>query len=980
MTETHQATENFLTVNNKGTNFHSELVEAFQTCTSFKINVAFVTFSGIQILLDTLKSAEIKGIKGKVITSTYLNFTDPKSIRKLNSFANIELKVFVAKREQGFHPKSYIFEYSEHYKVFVGSSNLTQAALKSNIEWNVKTISKKNAYIDSVYAEFEKVWELSEFASESLISKYENFIKSLTQKTSHPTLFTTDSEIIPNSMQEEAIFKLSRLRQANENKALVIAATGSGKTFMSAFDVKAVKPKTMLFVVHRESILHDAMDSFAKVLEADKSSFGLLTGSSHNFTSSFLFATNLSIANHIDKFAPDYFDYIVIDEAHHITADSYQKVLKYFTAKFTLGMTATPERGDANSIYENFDHNIALEIRLRHALEENLVVPFHYFGITDASGIDYKSVNLLKIEDIAKLLKTHYRVEHIVKNIDFYGYEGDYLKCVGFCANIDHADYMAEQFNSRGHQAISLTGANSEKERQQAMRQLEDDRHPLCVIFTVDIFNEGIDIPAINLVLMLRPTASPVIFLQQLGRGLRKHHNKSFLTVLDFIGNHNRSFMIAIALYGQTSFDKDSVKVAVKRNFIDLPGCTHVSLDEIAKEQILEQLENENFNALRYLKEEYFAFKSICNTSSNTNKFKLPMLNHYLMIDGSPEPLKFINYSTTYIEFLSRVEPDNAAIQKLRLDTGFTSAYRFVCDHMPAKRVPELYILKLLTSQEKVTIQQVAEVLTQNGYKYNASSIVFAFNYLEGQYFDKKDVKKYGSLGNIVIKDKNEWKKNFQSTLLEVQEQPFSGQDYNYPSHSHIEFIRSSALTEAANSSDKLHFLNDAIDYALARHEQEFGDQVNGDQFLALYKQYNMRDVALVCEYTKKHSAFRGAGVFSHAHHLFLFIELHKDEDAIAYKDKFISQQQLQWDSPESSRPDKGRGLSIIQHEDKGLKLHLFIRKFRSIDGVVQPYIYIGEGIYLSHTYKESHNPITFQLNLEHVVPTEIYAEFTTTS
>lgn len=978
MTETHQAVENFLTVNNKGTNFHSELVEAFQTCTSFKINVAFVTFSGIQILLDTLKSAEIKGIKGKVITSTYLNFTEPKSMRKLNNFTNIELKIFVAKREQGFHPKSYIFEYCDHYKVFVGSSNLTQAALKSNIEWNVKTISKKNAFIDSVYAEFEKVWLLSDTASESLILKYEGFLKSLTQRAPHPTLFTNDSEIIPNSMQEEAIFRLSRLRQANENKALVIAATGSGKTFMSAFDVKAVNPQTMLFVVHRESILHDAIDSFAKVLGTDKSSFGLLTGSCHDFSSSFLFATNLSIANHIDKFAPDYFDYIVIDEAHHITANSYQKILKHFTAKFTLGMTATPERGDANSIYENFDHNIALEIRLRHALEENLVVPFHYFGITDASGIDYKSVNLLKIEDVAELLKTHYRVEHIVGKIDFYGYEGDDLKGVGFCANIDHAEYMASQFNRFGHQAIALTGANSERERQQTMLQLADNNHPLCMIFTVDIFNEGIDIPAINLVLMLRPTASPVIFLQQLGRGLRKHPNKSFLTVLDFIGNHNRSFMIAIALYGQTSFDKDSLKVAVKRNFIDLPGCTHVSLDEIAKERILEQLENENFNALQYLKEEYYAFKSICNTASNTNKFKLPMLNLYLMIDGSPEPLKFINYSKTYIEFLSRVEPDNAVIQKLRLDTNFKSAYRFVSDHLPAKRVPEFYILKLLITQKKVTIKQVAKVLTQNGYKYNASSIVFAFEYLAGQYFDNTDVKKYSSLGYIAVNDKSELDQNVQSTIFEVQEQPVDGT--GYPSYSQIEFIRSNNLAEAISSSDKRDFLNDAIDYGISRHEQEFGDQINSEQLFGLYKQYNMRDVAFVCEYSKKHSAFRGAGVFSYAQHFFLFIELHKDENAIAYKDKFISRQQLQWDSPESSRPDKGRGLNIIQHVDKGLKLHLFVRKFRSIDRVVQPYIYIGEGVYISHTYEESHKPITFQLNLENVVPTEIYAEFTTTN
>jgi len=471
-----------------------------------------------------------------------------------------------------------------------------------------------------------------------------------------------------------------------------------------------------------------------------------------------------------------------------------------------------------------------------------------------------------------------------------------------------------------------------------------------------------------------------VIFLQQLGRGLRKNQNKSFLTVLDFIGNHNRSFMIAIALYGRSSFDKDSLKVAVKRDFIDLPGCTHVSLDEIAKEQILQQLENENFNALRYLKEEYYAFKAICNTFANASKYKLPTLSHYLMIDGSPEPLKFINYSKTYIEFLSRVEPDNITIAQLRIDANFTQVYRFVCDHMPAKRVPELFILKLLTSHEKVTIGEVAELLSQNGYKYNASSIIFAFNYLAGQYFDKSDINKYGSLGHIVVKDKSGWSKYIQSNFIALQEVPVGEQYYNYPSHSHIEFVRSATFIDAINSHDKLHFLKDAIDYALNRHEQEFGEAINGEHFFGLYKQYNMRDVAFVCEYTKKHSAFRGAGVFSYGQDLFLFIELHKDENAIAYKDKFISCNQLQWDSPESSRPDIGRGLNIIQHKEKNINLHLFVRKFRSIDGIIQPYIYIGKGVYLSHTYEATHKPITFQLSLEYAVPAEIFAEFTTIS
>lgn len=947
---------NSLVTNHGATTFYNELVSSFVNCISFKVNVAFVTYSGLQLLLDILKESENKSVKGYVITSTYLNFTDPKSIRKLTTFKNIEVRVFVASQNQGFHPKSYIFEYEDHFKVFVGSSNLTQTALKTNIEWNVKIISKKCDFINAVNFEFNRLWSQSQLANGQLLDQYENFINSLKAKRHHK-VFQTQTDIQPNSMQQEALVNLDRLRRFGERKALVIAATGSGKTYMAAFDVKVVKPKRLLFLCHRESILIDAMHSFIKLLDIDLNYCGLMTGSRKEIEKPYLFATNLSIINSLDSFSKEHFDYIVIDEAHHVAANTFSSILEHFHPKFLLGMTATPERGDASSIYEKFDNNIATEIRLRDALEKNLVVPFHYFGITEASGIDYENIDISNIEQVAQLLKTHFRVEYILSNIEFYGYEGDKLKAIGFCANVDHAKFMAKSFCEAGIQSIALTSNNSEDDRQNAIFDLGEEDSDLQVIFTVDIFNEGIDIPSLNLVLMLRPTSSPIIFLQQLGRGLRKHPDKSFLTVLDFIGNHNRSFLIAIALYGNQYFDKDSLKVAVKNNFNNIPGCTHIRLDEISKEQILLQLENENFNSLRYLKEEYLAFKLACGN-------RVPRLQDYLMVDGAPDPLKFIRYSKTYLAFLGRIEKENQKYVMLNSNILLGKLYRFVCDHLPLKRVPEILILKMLLSQNSVSQIQVEYELSKNGYSYSPSSIQYAFRYLEGEFFDSSDSKKYPPIGHMMAAEEIINTNAEQMKLREL----FSS-DLNL---SVINFTSSPEIRQIANDKSAKSIVKDAIIYALDRHHLEFQTEINQTKFLKLYQQYNMRDVAFTSQYAKKHSAFRGQGVLKNNKDIFLFIELHKDENAIAYKDKFISQTIFQWDSPNSSKPDAGLGLDIINHIKRKLKLHLFVRKFRSIDGVVQPYIYIGEGEYVSHQYTK---PITFQLSLLDKVPWQIYSE-----
>jgi len=642
---------NKLIVNSEKGNLLDELKRCLRECEKFYFSVAFINFSGLQLLLDSFKELEEKGVRGELLTSTYLNFTEPKALERINKFNNIDLKVFVATKEIGFHTKAYIFENKEEYKIIIGSSNITQRALKSNVEWNVRVISKKSdGFTREVLEEFLSLWEVTSIVDDDFINSYSDFLKEIRKTQENNNLeFSSYQLIKPNHMQKKAMDNLSRLRASGEDKALVIAATGTGKTFMSAFDAINYKPKKLLYLVHREEILRSAEKTFKKLVKNKEKTTGLLTGTSKELNADYLFSTIQSMNNHLEDFKQDEFEYMIIDEAHHASGPSYEKVMDYFRPKFLLGMTATPERCDEGNIFDIFGNNVALEVRLREALELELVIPFHYFGITDIEGIDLSDVKLQDVDEITKRLKVNERVDFIIEKMEFYGYDGEKRKGVGFCASIDHAEYMATEFNKRGIKSICLTGDNSADEREGYIKKLEADEDGLEVIFTVDIFNEGVDIPSINLVLMLRPTSSPIIFIQQLGRGLRKHKEKSFLTVLDFIGNHKKIFLIALALNGAKYYDKDSLKVAVATQFANIPGCTNIQMDRIAQERILEQLTEENFNSMKYLKEEYLEFKKL-------NSGRIPyFLMDFIKYDGAPDPLKFLNKEKTYIGFVAKL-------------------------------------------------------------------------------------------------------------------------------------------------------------------------------------------------------------------------------------------------------------------------------------------------------------------------------------
>ncbi|MGL4522318.1 MAG: DEAD/DEAH box helicase family protein, partial [Bacilli bacterium] len=565
----------------KSENVLNAIVEELEICESFIFSVAFITEGGLAMLKAHLLNLEEKGIRGKILTSTFLQFNSPKLFRELLKVKNVEVKVTDRK---GFHSKGYIFKQSTHYSLIVGSSNLTANALKLNYEWNVKLTSHENGDIVNHFSnQFEDVWSDALTLNEEWISQYELLYLANQQQPSS-VLFERNSvynavsdaaNIVPNTMQAEALHQLATLRETGADRGLVISATGTGKTYLSAFDVRAVAPRTMLFVVHREQILKKAMQDYKKVLGGIDSDFGLLTGTTRDINVRYLFATvqTLSKMETLATFANDHFEYILIDEVHRSGAESYQRVMNHFTPKFMLGMTATPERSDDYSVFELFDYNIAYEIRLQQALEAEMLCPFHYYGVSELQ------IEGQVIEDASTLsqLEVKQRAEHLLEKIVYYGYSGDRVCGLIFCARKDESTMLSQRMNAAGFATRALSGDDSQAVREQAVKELEEGK--LDYLLTVDIFNEGVDIPRINQVVMFRQTKSSIVFIQQLGRGLRQHESKEYVTVIDFIGNYNTNFLIPIALSGDNSHNKDNVRRNVKDSSY-LKGISSISFEE----------------------------------------------------------------------------------------------------------------------------------------------------------------------------------------------------------------------------------------------------------------------------------------------------------------------------------------------------------------------------------------------------------------
>lgn len=545
-----------------------QLIQSLKKADSVDIIVSFLMESGVKMLLEELDNALKRGAKIRILTGNYLGITQPSALyllkKKLGSRVDMR---FYNEKERSFHPKSYIFHYERYSDIYIGSSNISRSALTSGIEWNYRfsSVSDPKNY-EKFYQVFEDLFEHHSIIidNEELKRYSQNWHRPAVAKDLERYEYSHQNEenesedtkvrllYEPRGAQIEALCALEDTRAEGAKRALVQAATGVGKTYLAAFDSKSYE--RVLFVAHREEILKQAAVSFRNVRNSED--YGFFTGEEKSTDKSVIFASvaTLGRSEYLSEkyFAPDYFQYLVIDEFHHAVNEQYQRIVKYFKPQFLLGLTATPERMDGRNIYELCDYNVPYEISLKDAINKGMLVPFHYYGIYDDT--DYSGLHLIRGRYDEKELNETY-IGNIHRHDLIYKYYCKYgsKKALGFCCSRAHAEEMAKEFCERGIPSVAVySNANGtySEERGKAIKKLKSGE--IRVIFSVDMFNEGVDITSVDMVMFLRPTESPIVFLQQLGRGLRRSKGKEYLNVLDFIGNYEKAGRVRFLLTGRT--------------------------------------------------------------------------------------------------------------------------------------------------------------------------------------------------------------------------------------------------------------------------------------------------------------------------------------------------------------------------------------------------------------------------------------------
>ena len=872
-----------------------------------------------------------KKVPGKILISPYLDFNDPDAMRELLKLKNVEVRLTPEKMQM--HAKFYIFEHTGKQVLISGSSNLTHTALKINYEWNIKLTSTHNGeFIQNTKSEFDRIWEKSELLTPEIIDTYAQKRKkviSLTKINDEEKLPYSAEKIVPNKMQEAALEGLRNIREQGKDRALVISATGTGKTFLSAFDVKQYNPERMLFIVHREQILKKSLIDFQKVLGFNPSE-GYIYHSGDDLTGKkYIFATiqTLSREENLKAFSKDFFDYILIDEVHKAGADSYKKVMDHFTPNFYLGMTATPERTDGQNIYEIFDYNIAYEIRLQDALENDMLCPFVYFGVKDIE------INGKLIDEKSNItnLTSDERVKHILNKIDFYGVCNNQVRGLIFCSSKAEARELSIKLNQHGKRTIALTGDDDINYREKVVKQLEDGE--LEYILTVDIFNEGIDIPSVNQVVMLRNTQSSIIFVQQLGRGLRKHKSKDYVTI---IGNYKNNYLIPIALFGDKSMNKDNYRRELREPNI-LSGLTTVNFEEVAKEQIFKSITNTVLSNMKILKDAY--------TDLENKLGRTPMLIDHLTFDNI-DPIVFFNNNSfkNYADVINKFS--NKSIELTDTESNWLSFITF--ELLPGKRKHELLLLQELIKNGEVSKDKFIEILETEQLSTKDSIISSVENVLSLQFLKSQEVKKFGT-EPLVTLEKNVYKLN-------------------------------SEVLDCFKNSDFALLFNDVIQAGLYKTNDY-------PEIFTIGQKYSRRDVCKLLNWSKDEPPLNIGGykIDKNTNTCPIFITYHKDDeisDTIKYEDELLNETTLKWFSKNKRTLESPDVKTIINSPENGLDLKLFIIKDDAEGG---DFYYLGDLTIVPSTVEELVRPlesgnesiVTMNFKLDNPIPDTLYRYIT---
>ena len=888
----------------------SSVEDELLRCEEFQISVAFITMGGVTPLLQTLKELEEKGVKGQILTTNYLNFSEPRALEKLNGLKNITLKMYnVEAAGNGFHTKGYIFKKEEIYRIIIGSSNMTSAALTINKEWNTKLISTENGEVaEEIVEEFHNLWN-SEYALPydefyEIYKERYNIIKhqrEIAKRDEIPSL--EKYRLKPNSMQERFIANLRKILERGEERALLISATGTGKTYASAFAMRELGFKRVLFLVHRVTLAKQAKKSFEKVFDK-KVTMGVVGAGSYEYDKDYVFATveTLNRDTHLFRYQPEAFDCIILDEAHHSSNNIYTKVINYFNPKLFLGMTATPDKRDDNqegkNIYEIFHYQIAHEIRLQQAMEDNLLCPFHYFGISEVVSLDDKTLQATKLtEEEFNQLTSDERVRHIIEQSEYYGYSGERVKGLIFCSRIKECEELSRKFNELGYSTVALSGADNEDKRQEAFERLAMDEaeatenmQPLDYIFSRDILNEGVDIVEVNQVIMLRPTQSPIVFIQQLGRGLRKAPGKEYVVILDFIGNYNNNFMIPVALSGDRSYNADVIRKYVISGNSTIPGASTVHFDEISKDKIFKSIDKiKGMKAL--IKESYISLKNRLG--------RIPFLYDFYE-NQEIDPLVIIREYKTYYAFIQAMEKDkytNNLNEQEKLTLEYLSK-----TVLSGVRPDELAILGQLLHTDHIGIADLKKEYKKTfGFEISASQIDEAIQVLQGHFVSKEA----------------EYKKFCQIDILKRDQSGIIRRLHSYEERlSHTQF-RSQ--------------VEDIIKVGMSRYQEKYFRGRELDNPFVLYEKYSRRDVSLLMNCGKDLSSIM-YGMKRIKDDVFIFITYHKEESQDEknyvdgkpdYADAFEDNLIFKWDS----QIGKGLDSSYMQDVLGAARKHLLVKK-----------------------------------------------------
>ncbi len=895
----------------------SELIKEINTADRIDMLVSFIKWSGLVQIYDALRDFT-QDHKLRIITTSYMGATDYKAVMELSKLPNTEVKISYDTKRTRLHSKSYMFYRNTGFSTaYIGSSNLSNSALTTGLEWNLK-ISEYTSkdIINKFNATFESYWYDNEFYlfdknNESDNKKLKNALTySNINNIGNETQFYFD--IIPYSYQKEILDKLQAEREVhNRYKNLIVAATGTGKTIISAFDYKRFiknnpnSKNRLLFVAHREEILKQSLDAFRGILK--NHNFGDLWVGRYEPTQIehlFISIQTFNSQEFTENIKEDYYDFIIIDEFHHSAAPSYRKLLDYVKPKILLGMTATPERMDGKDITEYFDSKIAAEIRLGEAISRKILCPFNYFAVTDE--VSLKDIEWKKggysVNELEKVYtKNNQRANLIIESINRYTKSVKEIRALGFCVSKLHAEYMSSYFNNVGIPSIYLTSNSSDEERKSAKKKLANKE--VNFIFVVDLYNEGVDIPEIDTVLFLRPTESITVFLQQLGRGLRLHEGKECLTVLDYVGQANKSYIFyeqkLRALIGNTV---NPIEKEIENEFPNLPKGCFIQLERVAKDYILESIRN----------------------VTNDKRFILRKIKDYAKERIKYDVVEFCDlYNVELIDIYKR-----CSFTQLLSESGVIDNF----DYYTYKKESD-GISRLLHINSKDYIEFILSILQSNKLHYNSL---------------KKDKKLMLNMFYYEL---------WQGTLKK------SGFNDVYT---------------AINKLKNCHHLLDEI-ISILKYNLENIDFKEKDLNLdykcpiKLHCRYSMTEILAAFEEHKldHKSSFReGVKYLEDKKTDIFFITLNKSEkeysETTMYDDYAIDDEYFHWQSQSITSDTSPTGHRYINHESLDSNVMLFVRERKKINGITEPYYCLGTAKFVS--YKGS-KPMSIIWKLDNKIP-----------